>query len=255
MCLAAPVFAAKQRITIAGSSTVAPLALEIAKRYESENPKVRIDVQTGGSTRGINDARNKLIDVGMVSRALSERESDLLPFLIALDGIGMVVHHNNPVTTVTPEQVRAIFTGQILNWQALGGHDQPITVVNKAEGRSTLELFLKHFQLKNSKIKAHAVIGDNQQGIKTISGNPGAIGYVSIGAAEYEVSRGTPIKVLPLSGQPARVETVRSGAYPLSRQLNFVIAKQPNEWVRRFLVYAQSPAVADLIEAQFFVKP
>ena len=48
-------------------------------------------------------------------------------------------------------------------------------MVNKAEGRSTLELFLHHFGLKNSEIKAQVVIGDNQQGIKTVAGNVNAM--------------------------------------------------------------------------------
>ena len=55
-----------------------------------------------------------------------------------------------------------------------------MTVVNKAEGRSTLELFLDYFKLKSPDVQADVVIGDNEQGIKTVAGNPNAIGYVSI---------------------------------------------------------------------------
>jgi phosphate transport system substrate-binding protein len=55
-------------LTFTGSSTVAPLAMEMAKRYEKPHPGIRIDVQTGGSSRGINDVRMGLADVGMVSR-------------------------------------------------------------------------------------------------------------------------------------------------------------------------------------------
>ena len=75
--------------------------------------------------------------------------------------------------------------------ESLGGHDAPITVVNKAEGRSTLELFTNYFKLMNSDIKAHVVIGDNEQGIKTVAGNPNSIGYVSIGTAEFASSGAT----------------------------------------------------------------
>ena len=61
-----------------------------------------------------------------------------------------------------------IYTGKIVNWKDAGGNDAPITVVNKAEGRSTLELFLHYFGLKNTDAKPQVVIGDNQQGIKTV---------------------------------------------------------------------------------------
>lgn len=248
-------FADESRLILTGSSTVAPLASEIAKRYEQQHPGVRIDVQTGGSSRGINDARMGLADIGMVSRALNNSEQDLSHFLIAMDGIGIIVHKSNSVTGLSDQQIIAIFTGKISNWQAIGGPDLPITVVNKAEGRSTLELFLHHFALNNSQIKPQVVIGDNQQGIKTVSGNPGAIGYVSIGAAEYEEQRGTPIKLLPMAGQPATVVTVASGRWPLSRPLNLVVKGQPTGLARELIRFAQSAAVRDLIEAQFFVAP
>lgn len=247
--------AAEDRLTLTGSSTVAPLASEIAKRYESQHPGVRIDVQMGGSSRGINDARMGLADIGMVSRALKPSEQDLTAFLIAMDGIGMILHKSNSVSELSDAQIIGIYTGKIRNWQQVGGADLPITVVNKAEGRSTLELFLQHFDLKNSQIKAQVVIGDNQQGIKTVSGNPGAIGYVSIGTAEYEETRGTPIKLLPMAGQAATVEAVATGRYPLSRQLNLVVKNAPTGLAKDFIIFAQSAAVKDLIEAQFFVAP
>ncbi len=247
--------AASDRLTLTGSSTVAPLASEIAKRYESQHPGVRIDVQMGGSSRGINDARMGLADIGMVSRALKPSEQDLTPYLIAMDGIGIILHRSNTVASLSDGQIIDIYTGKIRNWKHVGGADLPITVVNKAEGRSTLELFLHHFALKNSQIKAHVVIGDNQQGIKTVAGNPGAIGYVSIGTAEYEATRGTSIKQLPMAGQPATVKAVAIGHYPLSRQLNLVVKTKPSGLAKDFIAFAQSTQVKDLIEAQFFVAP
>lgn len=253
--LAPSVYADDNRLTLTGSSTVAPLASEMAKRYESKHLGVRIDVQMGGSSRGISDARMGLADIGMVSRALKPTEQDLKPFLIAMDGIGIILHKSNTVSQLSDAQIIDIYTGNIRNWRQVGGSDLPITVVNKAEGRSTLELFLHHFSLKNSQIKAQVVIGDNQQGIKTVAGNPGAIGYVSIGTAEYEETRGTPIKLLPMSGEPATVEAVAKGRYPLSRQLNLVVKSSPTGLAKDFIAFAQSPEVKDLIEAQFFVIP
>ncbi|WP_205619965.1 phosphate ABC transporter substrate-binding protein [Dasania marina] len=244
-----------KHLTLTGSSTVAPLAMEIAKRYESQHPGVRIDVQMGGSSRGINDTRMGLAGIGMVSRALKPTEQDLTSFLIAMDGIGIILHKSNVVSALSDAQIIDIYTGKINNWQQLGAADLAITVVNKAEGRSTLELFLQYFTLKNSQIKAQVVIGENQQGIKTVAGNPGAIGYVSIGTAEYEQALGTPIKLLPMAGHAATVESVAKGDYPLSRQLNLVVSTEPVGLLKNFITFAQSTAVKDLIAAQFFVAP
>ena len=242
-----------QKLVLTGSSTIAPLALEIGKRFEKLNPGVRVDVQSGGSTRGVNDARAGLADIGMASRTLNPEERDLIAHRIAMDGIGIILHQKNPVKSLYDEQIRAIYTGKITNWQQLGGEDRKITVVNKAEGRSTLELFLHHFLLKNPQIRAHVVIGDNQQGIKTVAGNVGAIGYVSIGTAEYEEAHGTPIHLLPMAGVPATVANVRAGRFPLSRPLNLLCQGAPAGLAKRFIEFAQSAAVDDLVTAQYFV--
>jgi len=246
---------AAQRLTLTGSSTVAPLVNEIARRFETQFPGVRIDVQTGGSSRGINDVRKGVADIGLVSRELKPDENDLHAYTIAVDGIGLIVHARNPVVSLSRQQVADIFTGNITRWNAVGGDDARITVVNKAEGRSTLELFLEYFQLKNSAIRPHVIIGDNAQGIKTVTGNRNAIGYVSIGAAEYESRRGVPLRLLVLDGVAASVDNVRNGNFPLSRPLNLVTAGVPQGLARQFITFAQSAQVHDLIEAQYFVPP
>ncbi len=244
---------ALERLTLTGSSTIAPVASEIAKRFESLNKDVRVDVQTGGSSRGIADARTGVADIGMVSRALKDSEADLKAYRFASDGIGLIVHASNGVSSLTDQQIIDIYTGKHSHWNQVGGKAAPISVVNKAEGRSTLELFLKYFSLHPAKIKASVVIGDNEQGIKTVAGNPSAIGYVSIGSAEYSISKGVPIRLLPINGVAATTTNVQKGLFPLSRPLNFVVSKGPSPVAKRFIQFAQSEKVKDLIQGQYFV--
>ncbi len=242
------------KISITGSSTVAPVMAEIAKRYEQSHPEVRIEVQTGGSSRGVNDARQKIADIGMVSRSLKTEESDLQATPIALDGIGMIVHRNNPLANLNREQIIAIYTGKILNWKGVGGADLPITVVHKAEGRSTSELFQHFFKLEPKDIKAHVIIGDNEQGIKTIAGNPGAIGYVSVGAAEGAVHNQAAIKLLDFEGTKVSTEAIKAGTFPMSRPLNLVVTpSHQNPVVEDLIKYAHSTAVTDIVKGQYFV--
>lgn len=242
------------KLTIAGSSTVAPLVAEIAKRYESKHQGVRIDVQTGGSSRGLADAESGLAQIGMVSRALKPKEKDKLQgFAIARDGISPIVNAKNPVKSLTDKQIVDIYTGKATNWNQVGGSNAPITVVNKAEGRSTLELFLAYFKLENSQIKASVVIGDNQQGIKTVAGNPNAIAYVSIGSAESEAKATNAIKLLPINGIEASTKTVRDGTFPLSRPLNLVTKPSPSGAAKEFIDFAQSSEVYDIVQSQNFV--
>jgi phosphate transport system substrate-binding protein len=241
------------RLTITGSSTVAPLAAEIGKRFETQHPEVRVEVQMGGSSRGIADARSGAAQIGMVSRALKAAESDVTATTIALDGVCPIVHRSNPIAALTNEQIVAIYTGRIRNWSDVGGKDAAIVVVNKAEGRSTLELFVDYFHLSTKGIRADVVIGDNQQGIKTVAGDERAIGYVSIGTAEFEAQRGAAIRLLPIGGVEPTVANVRLGRFPLSRPLNLVTREAPEGVVREFLDFARSAAVRDLVEEASFV--
>ncbi len=241
------------KLVMTGASTLAPLIAEIGKRFESLYPGVRIDVQSGGSSRGVADARQGLADIGMVSRAMKEDERDLSAFPVARDGVCPIVHRENPVQALADEQIMAIYTGKITNWKEVGGTDAPITVVNKAEGRSTLEVFLHYFKLKNVDVKAQVVIGDNEQGVKTVAGNRNAIGYVSIGTAEYDAAHGVPIKLLPIGGVAALTETVQKGIFPLSRPLHLVTRSAPSGLAKAFIEYTQSKTVHDLIRQQYFV--
>jgi phosphate transport system substrate-binding protein len=241
------------KLVITGASTLAPLIAEIGKRFESLYPGVRIDVQSGGSSRGVADTRQGLSDIGMVSRAIKEDERDLSAFPVASDGVCPILHQENPVQALADEQIMAIYTGKITNWKEVGGTDAPITVVNKAEGRSTLEVFMHYFKLKNVDVKAQVVIGDNEQGIKTVSGNRHAIGYVSIGTAEYDAAHGVPIKLLPIGGVAASTESVEKGSFPLSRLLHLVTRSAPSGLAKAFIEYTQSKAVHDLIRQQYFV--
>ncbi len=242
-------------LVLTGSSTIAPLAAEIGKRFEELHPGRRIDVQSGGSSRGIVDVRQGVADIGLVSRALDTGERDLHAFAVARDGIAPIVHRDNPLAALSDEELVAIYTGRIERWSALGGRDAPITVVHKAEGRSTLELFLTYFGLQNSQIAPDVVIGDNEQGIKTVAGNRDAIAYVSIGTAAYDAQRGVPIRLLPLGGVQASLANVASGAFPISRPLNLVTHAEPEGLAAEFIAFACSPAVHDIIRSQWLVPP
>jgi len=247
-----------ERLVVTGSSTVAPLMAEIGKRFESERPGVRVDVQTGGSSRGIADVRGGLADVGMASRAPKAGEDDLHFFPIARDGVCLFVHRDNPVGELTDDQIAAIYTGQVRDWREVAGGtadgaEAPITVVNKAEGRATLEVFLAHFGLASRDVRATVVVGDNEQAVKTVAADPNAIGYVSIGTAEHSASRSVPIRLLPAGGVEASTDALADGRFPIARPLNLVTREEPAGLVRELIDYARSPAVHDLVRELFFV--
>jgi phosphate transport system substrate-binding protein len=241
-------------LVLTGSSTIAPLVAELAQRYEGAHPGVRIDVQTGGSSRGIQDVRNGLADIGMVSRALEGEEERLHVHPIARDGVAIILNARNPVWALGEAQVAAIYRGEIESWAEVGGRDAPIVVVHKAEGRATLEVFLAHFGLDHREIRPDVIVGENAQATKTVAANADAVGYVSIGSAAVDIEHGVPIKLLEVGGVPATLGSVRRGAYPITRPLYLVTREPAHGLARAFIDYARSPAAAPTFEAQAFVQ-
>lgn len=246
------------RLTITGSSTLAPLVAELARDYEQVHPGVRIDVQSGGSSRGVLDVRSGLAAIGMVSRELGEEEQDLQVHPIARDGVGVIVHAGNPVPDLGREQVAAIYRGAVRSWRDLGvgdlGGEAGIVVVHKAEGRATRAVFLEHLALEGREVEADVIVGENEQAIKTVAGNPNAIGYVSIGTATLDIQAGVPIRLIPVDGVEASLESLRSGRYPIARSLNLVTLGPVSDLARDFVAFVRSPAARPRFEAQRFLQ-
>ena len=109
-------------------------------------------------------------------------------------------------------------------------------------------MFADYLELEPHELRSDLVIGDNQQGIKTVAGDPDAISYVSIGAALCAIEGGTSIRLLESDGVAPTLENVARDRFPIRRALHLVTAGQLSETAADFLEYARSPAVHDLVE-------
>jgi len=109
---------ARGKIVISGSSSVTPVMEKLKEAYEAINAHVEIELQQTDSSSGMTAALDGVCDIGMASRELkeSELEAGLVPQVIALDGIAVIVSPDNPVETLTTEQVRGIYMGEITDW-------------------------------------------------------------------------------------------------------------------------------------------
>ncbi|HBG15522.1 MAG TPA: phosphate-binding protein, partial [Firmicutes bacterium] len=132
-------------ITIAGSTSVQPLAEELAEVFMKKHPRVQIFVQGGGSSAGIQAVLSCTAGVGSSSRNLKPSE-ELYATTIALDGIAIVINPKNPLAGITLQEVQQIFAGEITSWGKLGVtnrnlRNKDIVVVNREAGSGTRGAF------------------------------------------------------------------------------------------------------------------
>lgn len=106
------------KLVIAGSSSVTPVMEKLKEAYAAVNPDVKVEIQQSDSTTGVSSVIDGISDIGMISRGLKDSElaSGLTQAVIALDGIAVIVNHENPASDLSSDMVKAIFTGEIGDW-------------------------------------------------------------------------------------------------------------------------------------------
>lgn len=226
-------------ITVVGSTTVQPVAEVLAGAYEALHPGCVITVQGGGSSVGVTSAGEGTADIGSVSRDIAVDEFDQYPGLvvhaIARDGIAVVADPGVPVEGLTLDQVRGIFSGSISNWSSVGGPDMPIVVVSREEGSGTRGAFEELMLGDGVQITAAAILqASNGAILTTVSGTPGAIGYLSFGYLDPTV------KALSVDGVAPTPENAANGSYTAVRPLNLVTSGDPDGLARAWIDFIYS---------------
>jgi len=143
---------AEDTLKINGSTTDNPPAAEAAEILRMENGlAIHVDTQ-GGSSGGISQLGDGLVQVGMSSKHLSAEDRakypgiDFIEIQIGEDAVAMIVSRDvweSGVRALSREQMRGIYAGRIVNWKELGGKDQRIVFFDKEPGRGTWEVFAK----------------------------------------------------------------------------------------------------------------
>jgi len=239
------------RITVAGSTTVQPLAEKLAAAFRAANPEVEIVIQGGGSSVGVKSAAQGIVDIGTASREVKDSEKaeypDLVIHRIAVDGVAIIVHPDVPLDSITTEQVQAVFAGEIANWRELGGPDQPITVVAREEGSGTRDFFQEHF-MKDKEIVARAILQPSNGALRTaVSTTPNSIGFLSFGYLDDSV------KALAVDGVQPTEANVYAGTYTAWRYLNMLTRGEPAGLARAWLEFILSDDGQQIVTAQGYL--
>ncbi len=104
-------------IKISGSTSVGPVMEKMADAYKAINTGVQIDIQQSGSSSGMNDAMEGIVNIGMASRELKDSELEVLtPIVIAQDGIAVITNNENSTTNIALDTVKEIYLGNLVEW-------------------------------------------------------------------------------------------------------------------------------------------
>ncbi len=234
-------------IQIAGSTSVQPLAEELAAAFMDKNSDVKIDVQGGGSSAGVKAAADGVADIGMASRELKDEEKDSVQAtVIAQDGIAVVVNAGNDVSDLTMDQVKGIFAGEISNWDQVGGASAPIVVINREEGSGTRGAFEELVLGEETSFTESAAIQNSTGAVRTaISSDVNAIGYISMGSMDDSV------KALQVDGVEAIEDNVLAGTYKIARPFNFLTMGEPTDLSKAFIDWILSAEGQELVAEAF----
>ncbi len=235
---------AADEISVNGSTTVLPIMQKVSEAYMAANPGVQIALSGGGSGNGIKALIDGLTDIAMSSRDIKGSEKELAekkgikPFRIAIavDALVPVVNPKNPVSELSLEQLKGIYTGEISNWKELGGADANIVVISRDTSSGTYETW-EEMVMKKAKVMPRALLQASNGAVEqAVSKNPNAIGYVGLGYLSAN------IKGLHINKVAASAETALSNQWPLSRELYVFTNGEPAGAAGAFLKYVLDPA-------------
>ncbi|MCP3752867.1 substrate-binding domain-containing protein [Pseudomonas sp. SBB6] len=232
---------------------------------DSNGQALRIDIAAHGSSTGFTALKSGQAELAASSRpikpvelselqALGDLNSAAAEQVIALDGVAVIVHPDNPLPQLTTVQLAEVFSGQIRNWEQLGIGSGPINLYARDDRSGTFETFkalvldpAQHpladtaRRFESAEQLASQVLGDRQ-----------AIGFSSLatvhGAKVVAIADGASQAMLPT---PA---LVASEDYPLSRRLFFYLPPgQANPLARALVEFAQSAQGQAIVTRNGFV--
>lgn len=236
--------AGEKTVSTDGSTSMNKVIGALGEAFENANEGVKFTYNPTGSTSGIQAVLEGRCDIGLASRDLKDEEksSGLTGTLLALDGIAIIVHPENPVADLSLETIAKIYTGEITNWKDVGGADGEIVLIGREAGSGTRDGFESITDTEGS-CKYRQELTATGDVITAVSQNPNAIGYASLASLSDNV------KAVSVDGVAPSEATVKDGSYKVQRPFVLVTktGEELSETAQKFFDFATSSEVADII--------
>lgn len=232
------------RFTIAGSTAMMPLLTELAEAYQTHFPQVSIPVEGGGSRLGLTRVKDGEVALGASSWLPAHEEKSVWAAPVAVDGIAVIVHPDNPVTALTLTQLQEMFSGQLWQWTELGSRGE-VQIISREEGSGTRAAFEARIMEGQRVTPTALVMPTSQAVIEYVAAHPEAMGYVSMGHLSEKVT------ALAVEGVMPTPQTVTDGTYHLARPLFIIAAEEPTGAPRSFVDFVLGSEGQQIVEQRY----
>lgn len=227
-----------------GSTSMEKVIGSLGEQFSIDNPDVNFTYNPTGSGSGITAVAEGRCDIGLASRALKddEKAQGLSETVLAYDGICIIVNNENTVADLSLDNLSKIYTGEITNWNEVGGEDGEIVLIGREAGSGTRDGFESITGTEDA-CKYRQELTSTGDVITTVSQNPNAIGYASLAAVNDT------IKCLTIDGVEATEATVKDGSYVIQRPFMLITKDDTalSAQAQKFFDYATSTAANDII--------
>lgn len=233
----------KDVVATDGSTSMNKVIGALGEAFEADTG-ITVTYNATGSGAGIQAVQEGRCDIGLASRNLKDEEKSngLEGTILAFDGIAIIVNPNNPVSDLDVETIAKIYTGEIKNWNEVGGNDAAIVLIGREAGSGTRDGF-ESITDTEDRCQYRQELTSTGDVITTVASNPGAIGYASLASVKDTV------KALKVDGVVASEETIKDGSYVVQRPFVLVIKKDAklSESAQKFFDYITSEAANEII--------
>jgi len=245
-------------VKVSGSTTVFPLGAACAEAFNDIQSDYRVSVAQGGTGGGITDIAEGRSDVAMASREVTADEKSkygdkFQENLIGYDGLAVCVSkaiYDSNITSLTKDQVKQIYSGEIKNWKELGGPDEPIYAISREQGSGTRDTFLEDiFGSKKAETPGVSTYSSSNSEVKVaIVGSNNAIGYLG-----YSYSDGEKLRAVKLDDIEITPQTIRDKTYPLARTLYLDTFGDPKPGAQAYIDFVKGPEGQKIAEENGFI--
>jgi phosphate transport system substrate-binding protein len=240
-------------LLVAGSTALLPLAAQAAPLFDKEHPKVRIDVQGGGSLVGLSSVTTNKADIGdsdLYADPAMYPDPNLTDHIVCVVPFTMIANPDIPVKSLTQQQVIDIFsTGKIRNWNQVGGPDLSIVPVVRPTTSGTRATFRKYVlagrdeggPIKLLHTDSSATVRD------TVAQTPGAIGYLALSVLTPSVNS------IGIDGHQATEQNIAAGTYSFWSYEHMYTMGDSSLVLKSFLDFMLTPTVQQLAQRLSYI--